>query len=434
MDPTTFYLGLAFVVAGLYFVWSRVEHRRSLRGLAIAADLDALGDDAAPPSLHPRIDLDRCIGSGACVAACPERDVLEVINGQARLVNPLACVGHGSCREACPVGAISLVFGTASRGVELPAIDPDFQTNLPGVYIVGELGGMGLIRNAVEQGRQAALHAARGGRRSPPIDAIVVGSGPAGIGAALQLRASGLAPLLVEQGAFGGAITHYPREKVAMTGTLELAGYGTIKRRTMTKEALLGLWYDVRERTDLQIVTGRAVDRLERRGELWEVGAGDWSATAAHVFLALGRRGTPRVLGVPGEDLAKVHYRLLEPEPFEGKHVLVVGGGNAAADCAIALAEFGRCASVALSYRRTQLARQRGSLRAALEAGFARGTIEPLLGTEVESIGEDHVVLRGPAGGARRRNDAVIVQIGGTAPADLLRSFGIDLVVKRGEA
>jgi len=435
MNEWVIMLAIGGAIALVYLTWGFLDRRRSRRGASVAADLALLGDEAVPPSLHPVIDHDVCIGSGACTRACPEGDVLEVVHGRARLVNPLACVGHGACAAACPVGAIKLVFGSAERGVELPAVDPDFQTNLPGVYVIGELGGMGLIRNAVEQGRQAAMHVARRGRRGSDVDALVVGAGPAGISAALQLSAAGLRTLVVEQGEYGGTIRHYPRGKVVMTGNLELAGYGTVRRRTMSKEDLLRLWDDVRARAGLDIRTGVKVDTVARRGGEWEVVGDHFAARTGNVLLALGRRGSPRTLGVPGEDLAKVHYRLLEPEPFEGQHVLVVGGGNAAADCAIALARFGRCASVTLSYRRTQLARLRASVRQALDAAFSAGSVIPALGTEVESIAPDHVVLRGP--GEHRRtlpNQAVIVQIGGTAPAELLRSIGIDLVTKRGEA
>jgi thioredoxin reductase/NAD-dependent dihydropyrimidine dehydrogenase PreA subunit len=427
--------GIGGAIGLLYITWGFFERRRSRRGKSIAADLAALGDEVVPPSLHPVIDPDVCIGSGACARACPEGEILEVIHGRAQLVNPLACIGHGACAAACPVGAIKLVFGTAQRGLELPAIDPDFQTNLPGIYIIGELGGMGLIRNAVEQGRQAALHAARRRRRGSDVDALVVGAGPAGISAALQLNAAGLRTLIVEQGEYGGTIRHYPRAKVVMTGNLDLAGYGTIRRRTMSKEQLLELWDDVRDRAGLQIQTGVKIDRVAAHGGEWEVAGGQFTARAGSVLLALGRRGSPRTLGVPGEDLAKVHYRLLEPEPFERQHVLVVGGGNAAADCALALAQFRRCASVTLSYRRRQMARLRGSVRQALDAAFADQSVIPALGTEVEAITPDEVILRDDHGHRQRiPNHAVIVQIGGTAPTELLRSIGVELVTKRGEA
>lgn len=424
-------------VAGVpYLAWTWIDRRRHGRAAQIHDDIAALGEDALPSSLHPAIDLDDCIGSGACVRACPEQEILGITDGRARLINPLACVGHGACLAACPVGAIKLVFGTATRGVELPKVNVNFETSHPGVYVVGELGGMGLIKNAIAQARQAGDDIARAGRRgrAGELDAIVVGAGPAGLGSALALMAHGLRVLVLEQAAFGGTITHYPRAKVVMTGNLELPGYGTVRRKTMSKEDLLALWDDIRARTQLPIREGVRVDGLIEEAGRWRVIGDGLDEPAANVVLALGRRGAPRQLGVPGEDLAKVTYRMIEPAAFAGRHVLVVGGGNAAADCALGLADAKVAASVALSYRRAELARLRPSVRARIEAAFASGAITPHLGTEVVRITEHHVELRRDHHVESLANDDVIVQIGGTPPNQLLKAIGIELVEKRGEA
>lgn len=436
MTDAILLVALFAVAAVPYMGWQLWERRRHRRSRAVRDDVASLGDDAVPSSLHPVVDLDRCIGSGACVRACPEHEVIGITDGRAHLINPLACVGHGACQAACPVGAIKLVFGTAARGVELPRVSPSFETSQPGVYIAGELGGMGLIRNAVAQGSQAADAIARSKRRGRPdeLDVIVVGGGPAGIAATLAARHHGLRVLLVEQERFGGTIQHYPRAKVVMTGSFELPGYGAVRRRTMSKEELVRLWMDVRARTDLPVREGVRVERLIADRGRWQVCAVDWVGHAASVVLALGRRGAPRRLEVPGEDLPKVSYRMIEPEAFAGQHVLIVGGGNAAADCALALADSGVTASVAISYRRNELARLRASVRDRVETAFRAGTIVPHLGTQVTAIAPRAVVLRSAAGTSTLPNDAVIVQIGGTSPNDLLRSAGIDLIEKRGEA
>ena len=435
---TTLLVALALVVvAGVpYILWTRMDSRKQKRASAIHEDALSLGDELVPVSIHPEINLDECIGSGACIRACPEHDIIGLTDGRARLINPMSCIGHSACMQACPVGAIKLVFGTATRGVELPKLSQTFETNQPGVYVIGELGGMGLIRNAIEQGRQAAEAIARSGRRGKAgdLDAIVVGAGPSGIAAALGLMARGLNVQIVEQDRFGGTITHYPRAKVVMTGSFELPGYGTVRRKTMSKEQLVDLWTDIRARTQVQVTEGVRVEAIQQEGGMWRVASGSWQDRAANVVLALGRRGAPRQLGVPGEELPKVAYRLLEPEPFAGKHVLVVGGGNAAADVAIALAQYGKCLEVALSYRRPQLARMRGSVRAEIERGFKNGSIVPMLETEVESIAKQSVLLKTKAGLQEVQNDAIIVQIGGTAPSALLKTIGIELVEKRGEA
>ena len=429
-------LGLVAIVSVPYVLWSRLEARKHDRARKVHDEVVALGDELVPVSIHPEIDLDACIGSGACVRACPETDVLAITDGRARLINPMTCIGHSACMSACPVGAITLVFGTATRGVELPRLGPTFETTQPGIYVVGELGGMGLIRNAVEQGRQAAAAIAAGKRRggAGELDAIVVGAGPAGISCALALIARGLTVTVVEQERFGGTIAHYPRAKVVMTGSFELPGYGTVRAKTLSKEQLLELWTDIRSRTQLPVREGVRVETLRVEGTGWRVASADWHDRAANVVLALGRRGAPRELGVPGEELAKVVYRVIEPEVFAGKRMLVVGGGNAAADCAIALAEGGGCASVALSYRKLELARLRSSVRAQLDGLIARGAVRALLGTEVVAIAAEHVMLRSATGMLQLENDHVVVQIGGTAPSQLLRSAGIELVEKRGEA
>ena len=430
-------IGFAVVV---YLGWGMVDRRRHhafARAHAAAGGGAALPD--APLSLHPEVSADQCIGSGACTKACPEHDILAMVDGQAKLINPLACVGHGACMSACPVGAIKLVFGTARRGFELPAVSPQFETSQPGIYVVGELGGMGLIRNATEQGRQAAAYLAASERRGDGgqiADAIVIGAGPSGIAATLGLIDAGLRVKLIEQGELGGTARHYPRAKVVMTGSLELPRFGTVKKKTMTKEELIELWEEIHRTVGLPLETGIKVVAIEPDGDAWRVrGENGWEGRAANVVLALGRRGTPRPLDVPGEQLPKVSYRLIETAPFRGQRVLVVGGGNAAAECALALADSGECDEVALSYRRTELARLRAGVRDRLDIAFASGKVRAMLGTQVVKIDKRTVDLEHGDGSVKRiPNDGLIVQIGGQPPSELLKSAGIQIVEKFGEA
>jgi thioredoxin reductase/NAD-dependent dihydropyrimidine dehydrogenase PreA subunit len=439
------------VLAGLvcaagipYIIWTRIEARSHRRAHAVHAEIAEMGDEVVPVSLHPDINLDECIGSGACIRSCPEHDVLAITDGRARLINPLSCVGHSACMQACPVSAITLVFGTAKRGIELPKLTQNYETSRGGVYIVGELSGMGLIRNATLQGRQCADAMAKSPKRgvNGAWDVIVVGSGPSGLACALGLMAHGLKVHVVEQNEFGGTIAHYPRAKIVMTGTFELPGYGTVRGKTMSKEELIELWHDVKARTGLDVEEGVRVEGLQAvqggwraRGVKKGAGGGEaWEGYGAMVVLALGRRGAPRKLEVAGEELPKVVYRLLEPEQFAGKHVMVVGGGNAAADCAIALAEAKVCASVSLSYRRTELARLRSSVKQRMSELVAEKAIIPYLGTEVTSIAMDHVELKSERGVKHVRNDNVVIQVGGTSPSDLLKTIGIELIEKRGTA
>jgi thioredoxin reductase (NADPH) len=434
-------LGVAIVAilvaATIYFLWSRQLKKREKKALLTLEDIAALGE-VVPDTIHPIIDLDRCIGSGACVRACPEKNVLELVHGQARLLNPLACIGHSACLPACPVDAIKLVFGTAERGVELPLVDPNFQTAREGVYVIGELGGMGLIRNAVRQGKQAADHVARGSRRGKgdAYDAVVVGAGPAGISATLRLVEAHRRVMLLERDMLGSTVVHYPRAKVVMTGALEFAPpVGTVSRRKMSKEELVELWQSIGDKAKLPLKTGVMVEGVAADPDgMWRLDTSEGAIRTANVLLALGRRGTPRKLGVPGEEQAKVHYALVEPDPFQGKHVLVVGGGNSAVENALALADFNGCASVAISYRRNAFARCRAENRRRIDELIQAGKVRPLMPSEVVRIGQHDVVLKTDSQQLAIPNDDVIVQIGGTAPSELLHKFGIEVVTKRGEA
>ncbi len=426
-------VAFAALIAAL---WSRSRDKHHEESLATLEDMAALGE-VVPETIHPVVDLDRCIGSGACVMACPEKQVLGIVHGQAKLLNPLACIGHSACMSSCPVEAIKLVFGTAARGVELPKVDANFQTTRPGLYVIGELGGMGLIRNAVRQGRQAADHVAAGARRGKgdAFDAIVVGAGPAGLSATLRLIEAGRRVVLLERAAVGGTIMHYPRSKVVMTGALEFAVVGNVRRSKMSKEELVDLWKSIIDKANLPVKTGVTVDGISDDPDgMWRLDTTAGPFRAANVLLGLGRRGNPRILGVPGEDLPKVSYTLLEPEPFRSKHVMVVGGGNSAVENALALSDFGACASVSISYRRGAFARCRAENRRRIDEAIAAGKVKPYMPSELASIEPQQVVLTSEGRSMGVPNDAVIVQIGGTAPSELLAKFGIEVVTKRGEA
>jgi thioredoxin reductase/NAD-dependent dihydropyrimidine dehydrogenase PreA subunit len=432
------YIALGCVISGiLYWLFGLIGKGKEDRAIATLADMAALGE-VVPDTLHPRIDLDRCIGSGACVLACPEKDVLAVVHGQAVLVNPLACVGHSACVDACPVDAVQVVFGTATKGVELPQIDQNFQTTRPGVYVIGELGGMGLIRNAVSQGKQAAEHVIKSSPRravGDAYDVAIVGAGPAGISATLRLLEANLKVILLEREAFGGTIMHYPRAKVVMTGALDFALVGKVRAKKMSKEELVELWERIMREVKLPVQVGTLVEGVEGDTDgMYRLVTNKGPIRAANVMLGLGRRGSPRKLEVPGEETPKVHYRLLEPREFAGRHVLVVGGGNSAVESALSLSDAHCCASVTISYRKNAFARCRAENRRRIDEAIQMGAVQALMPSEITRIDDNAVILKSDGQEIKLQNDSVIVQIGGTAPAELLQKFGVEVVKKFGEA
>lgn len=437
LDPMTLAgMVVGGAVGGGLIVWWARGRATQKRHDAVHARTERMGGE--PVSLHPKIDEHVCICTGACVTVCPEKDVLGMIDGKPKLIKPSACIGHGECLRACPVDAISLVIGTAKRGVDLPLLGTDFQTNVPGVYIAGELGGMGLIHNAVNQGSQAmrAIHQSLGSAKGDEaiLDALVVGAGPAGLSAALQAKQLGMRFAVVEQEQLGGALRSFPRQKVVMTAPVELPLHGKVKLRRTTKEALLELWDEVVKKTALPIEAGVKVTAIKRDDDgTFTVETSAGTKRARRVLLAIGRRGTPRKLGVPGEQLEKVTYKLIEPEQYRGTRCLVVGGGDMAVENALLLSHE-QSTAVTLVYRGDKFDRLKPDNADALEKAQLERRIDVRTATNPTEILLDQVVLKGKKGVERVDNDFVFVCIGGELPTAWLNTIGVEVTTLRGEA
>jgi thioredoxin reductase/NAD-dependent dihydropyrimidine dehydrogenase PreA subunit len=380
------------------------------------------------------VSAEACIGAGNCLDACPEHDVLGIRHGQAVVVSPARCVGHGLCERACPVEAIQLVFGSEQRGVQIPRIRENFETNVPGLYIIGELGGMGLIRNAFEQGRQCIAGIARLPRApAGMLDVLIVGCGPAGLSASANCIHRGLRYATLEQEDIGGTVRYYPRKKLVMTAPVKVPGYGRLSYSEIPKEDLIALWEDIVTRTGVEVRTGETVQNVVAIRGGFEVTSSRGTYRAKQVVLAIGRRGVPRKLGVPGENLPKVVYSLREPEAFQNDRVLVVGGGDSAIEAALAFAEQPGNA-VTLSYRRDRFSRIKPGNLQRIEEAQHLGRVEVLWSTNLLRIEPSSVTYRDRNNGEHElANDVVAIFAGGELPTTFLEHCGVEFDTKFGE-
>ncbi len=423
-------LGLCAAIVMLY-VKKLQKSSRKVAAKIIRAKEEGLFE---PVSLYPVIDLSICIKSSACVTACPEKDILGVLQGGGTLINASNCVGHGACFHACPVEAITLVIGTEKRGVDLPHVSDRYESNVEGIYIAGELGGMGLIKNSIEQGVQAVENMIKAGipKGDDGYDLIIVGAGPAGIAATLTAKKHGLKFLTLEQDTLGGTVFTFPRSKIVMTSPVELPLYGKMKLYDTSKQELLDIWIqaltsngiNIQEQTKVESIVPHkgGFNVLTLKGEqLW----------AKNILLAIGRRGSPRKLGVPGEVSEKVAYRLLEPEQIQGKNVLVVGGGDSAVEAAMLL---GTQNNVTLSYRNDKLSRIKPKNRDNIMAAMERGQVHARFNTNVARITPEKVFLSGDGidGELALDNDLVYIFAGGELPTEFLQKAGIEITKRFG--
>lgn len=430
------YSGTALLCIVVIYIYLRKEKRSNAK-VGEKIELAKQSGLFEPVSLHPVVDPNTCIRTGACILACPEKDILGIQNGKATTINASRCIGHGACFHACPTQAITLCIGTEKRGVDLPHVNQDFETNVPGIYITGELGGMGLIRNAVEQGRQAVENIVKKGiaKHQAAYDLIVVGAGPAGISASLTARKHSLSCLTLEQDTLGGTVFTFPRSKIVMTSPMDIPLHGKVKLYQTSKTELLDLWVEVLRKNSVAVTERAKVESIVPADGHFSVGTLDGNKfTAKNVILAIGRRGTPRKLGVQGEDKEKVAYRLLEPELITGRDIMVVGGGDSAIESALLLAGNNR---VTLSYRGEAFSRIKAENSTKIKVAASNGSVSVRFKTNVLSIDENSLTL-GSSDESKSPevipNDLVYIFAGGELPTEFLSKVGIRITRKFGEA
>ena len=432
MEPTLVYVAFALILLVSIVRHIRRTNRKEAAARA-AAERGQLRSDG-PRAQHPHIDATHCIGCGACVDVCPEGDVLAVIAGKAAIVNGHRCIGHGLCAEACPVGAITIVMASPSVGADMPQLTPQHESTVPNLFIAGELGGLALIKNAVNEGRECVdtivgrLLGIKRGRVVPGVhDVCIVGAGPGGISASLRAIERKVTYVTIEQDEFGGTVAKYPRQKLVLTSPVEFPMHGKFNKLKISKEEILRFWQKIHGQAGLKVNTHEKVEGIHKEADgafTIETGKGRYRAWT--VILALGRRGTPRKLGVPGEELGKVMYGLIEAEAYTDAKILVVGGGDSAVEAAMGLAHQ-RGNRVTLSYRKEAFSRIKDRNAQKLKEYTKSGKLQVIFNSQPVEIRERAVRL--DVGGAVREiaNDYVWVFAGGTPPSEFLQKCGVQV-------
>ena len=419
-------------IVGMFFVRGYLKNLKKQEEQARASAAKGALFSEGPKSQHPHIDTAWCIGCGGCTSVCPEGDVLAMIGGKAAIVNGHKCIGHGLCAEACPVGAITMVMASPAMGADMPGLTPEYETSVGNLFIVGELGGLALIKNAVNQGRDCVDTISRrissnGTAPSTPdvFDVLIVGAGPAGISASLRAIENKLNYMTLERDEIGGTVAKYPRQKLVMTSPVEFPMYGKFKKTELSKEALLAFWDVVLNRADFNVRTGEKVEDIQKGADgVLTVVTTNNQYRARAVVLALGRTGTPRKLGVKGEELPKVMYRLIEADHYINKQILVVGGGDSAVEAAMGLA-FQVGNKVTLSYRQGAFGRIKERNAKRIEDSIRKGKVNVLFNSTPVEFTENSVVV--DVSGTRQEipNDFVWIFAGGTPPNDFLKKIGV---------
>src|ERR1700730_5446844 len=425
-------------------------------------------DPGAPDYPHPVIFPERCIGCHACVDACPH-DVLKIVNGIASPVARDQCVEDTSCQVECPVNPKACIVINTTKKIKprpVPTRDPSFMTNVPGCYIIGDVSGTPLIKNAANEGADAIKHIVRelqngaGAEPKAGVDVAIVGIGPAGLSAAIAAKQFKLRYVGIEQDKVLATIDAYPKGKYVFfkpetmdsRGTIEVDGAGE------QREKILESWIGAMNNNGVVINEGESCKKIEKAADgdyfvvQTEKGIAREQVTynARRIVLALGNRGTPMKLRLPGEEMKvtrdgrtedKVKYKLTDPEVYKKKRIIVVGAGNSAIEAAVDLVA--RRNGDQIAFRPDDEINEvtlviRSDMKNDLKFGnklqvyqcIDEGRIKAYFGTAIKEIRDGEVVLMNARTSEEKitiPNDFIFAMIGGDRPTKFLESIGIKI-------
>lgn len=426
------WLLIIFLVFIFPYTYIRSKRSRNTKISQLKEESKSLGMDQ-PVAQFPQIDPSLCIGCGACITACPEGEVLGLVDGKVAIINGVKCVGHGLCAKACPINAITIGLGDVSKRSNIPNISDTNETTVENVYIAGELGGFALIKNAVEQGKKVVNHIFKKGLPSAEenvVDIAIIGCGPAGLSAALTAIDLGLRYIILDQQDMGGTVLQYPKRKLVLTDPVYLPRYGQLKKHEYFKEELLAIWESICKKENLNFVSRRKFEGLQTHHGILQLETLNMNTSekviyqAKSVILALGRRGTPRKLGASGEEKSKVMYSLSDASQFTNCRVLVVGGGDSAVEAAMALSEQ-KGTTVSLSYRKPKFFRIKNKNKERIHDYSKQKKVTVYFDSNLKHISNDSVSLDISGKEVTIENDYVFIFAGGLPPFPLLEKIGV---------
>jgi len=422
--------GLAILVMAVFTMLS--SRRRQAASVAPAVLV-------GPRVLVHDINDDRCTGCDACVAVCPT-NVLDLVQNKSRVLRFEDCIQCEQCMFACPTEALVMFpEGAVPPPLKIPEIDENFQSAVPGQYLIGEVAGKPLVKNAANLGRAVIEHMLTTGMYpgalgpsvpgSDVVDVAIVGSGPGGLSAALTCIQKGLSYVVLEKEQdIASTIARYPKGKLVMAEPYDTQNVSLLPVFDSSKEQLIPIWQELLERVRLRVNKGESVETIQKGYDgAFEIRTTVAAYRAQRVVLSIGTRGKPRTLQVPGENLPKIFSLLDDPDVWAGQSVLVVGGGDSAVEAALALADAG--AKVMISYRGKGFNRAAPKNKQSIERYAAEGRIKAKLGSQVLQFDHESVTMA-LADGTQKRypNNAAFVLIGADPPVAWLEKVGIRFV------